>query len=460
MAAKALPRDLASRLLDRDAELWNLYGPTETTIWSTAGRVSAGRTTVRLGDPLSRTRLYVLDKRMDPVPYGVAGELYIGGIGLARGYLFRPGLTAERFVPDPFAAKPGARLYRTGDLVRTHPDKGLEFIGRLDHQVKIRGHRIELGEIESALVKHPGISQAVVDTRDDLTDGKSLAAYIIVRSSPPPSAAELRNFLKESLPDYMIPSTFSVMEAMPLTLNGKLDRSALHNLDDPRPDRQTSAAVVQGATQEVIAAVWEAVLRRSPIGADQSFFELGGHSLLATQVMSRLRDAFGIPIPLRVLFERRTVAALAQRIDSLRMVVRGTAEVALHRIVQEGPRRLSFAQESLWFLDRLDPGRSTFNMYSAVRIRGPLNIPALRNSVNELIRRHESLRTTFRMIDGAPQQCVASELEIDVPLIDLENIPAEERLAGSRRAVRRVGAPAVLPDRRTARTACSPSAGQ
>jgi amino acid adenylation domain-containing protein len=308
---EAMTRDLANQLLQRQAEVWNLYGPTETTVWSTRAVIREGETgAVSIGRPLANTQVYVLDEDLSPVPVGVTGELYIGGVGLARGYLNRPGLTAERFVPNPFGI--GERLYRTGDRCCWQADGTLEFLGRVDHQVKVRGFRIELGEIEAALLKHPGVRQAVTVAREDEPDEKRLVAYVVAKESWSLGAGELRTHLKQSLPDYMVPSAFLILEALPLTPNGKVDRRAL-----PAPgDRVEERAYVGPRTpvEEVLTAIVGDVLRLEQVGVHDNFFDLGGHSLLAMRVTARARQAFGVELPLRTLFEAPTIAELAPRL--------------------------------------------------------------------------------------------------------------------------------------------------
>lgn len=309
---EALPRDLANRLLGRVGELWNLYGPTETTIWSAATRVEPGDGPVPIGGPLANTQLYVLDRLLRPVPIGIHGELCIGGAGVARGYLGRAELTAARFVADPFAAEPGARLYRTGDQCRYRPDGTLEFLGRLDGQVKLRGFRIELGEIEAALCRHPAVRTAVAVTRDDGGDAR-LVAYLVPRDpAEQPASPRLRTFLRASLPAYMVPATFAWLPALPLTPNGKVDRRAL-----PAPD--TAAEPLAGdetdepqdGAELQLTHIWEEVLGRHPIGATTDFFDLGGHSLSAVRLFARIEEAFGQRLPLATLFQAPTIRELA-----------------------------------------------------------------------------------------------------------------------------------------------------
>jgi acyl carrier protein len=252
---------------------------------------------------------YVLDARLAPVPVGVAGELCIGGVGLARGYLGRPGLTAERFVPNPFAATPGERLYRTGDLARYLPDGNLEFLGRIDHQVKVRGYRIELGEIEATLTAHPAVREAVVVAREEGAGEKRLVAYVVGEAS----GAELRAFVRSKLPEYMVPSAFVALAALPLTANGKIDRRALP-APEGRPEQERAYVAPRTPVEEVLAGIWAEVLRLDRVGVQDNFFDLGGHSLLATQVVSRLREAFSVELPLRALFETPTIMDLAEAI--------------------------------------------------------------------------------------------------------------------------------------------------
>ena len=307
---EALPADLAARLCATGALVWNVYGPTETTIWSTAHRVGDAAGPVPIGRPIANTRTYVLDRLGEPVPIGVPGELYIGGAGVARGYIDRPELTQERFVVDRFSDDPGARLYRTGDIVRYRPDGALEFLGRVDHQVKVRGFRIELGEIEAVLAQHPAVVEAVVVAREDRPGDRYLAAYL--RSvGPAPTVAELRAFLKESLPDYMVPSTFTSLPAFPLTPNGKVDRRRLPEPDDRRAVSRAPFLAPRGRIEDAIAAAWRAVLRLDQVGVDDNFFDLGGHSLLLVQVQAKLRSALDRDIAIVEMFQYPTVRSMA-----------------------------------------------------------------------------------------------------------------------------------------------------
>jgi amino acid adenylation domain-containing protein len=307
---EALAVDLAQSLTAGSSRVWNLYGPTETTIWSTAGRLVRGGP-VTIGGPIGNTQAYILDDYLQAVPVGVCGELYIGGIGLARGYAKRPGLTAERFIADPFGS--GKRLYRTGDLARWRADGELEYLGRADHQVKVRGYRIELGEIEAALRGDAGIRDCVVVAREDAPGDKRLVAYLVGEGEATTDTNELRARLQRSLPEYMVPSAFVTLDALPLTPNGKVDRRAL-----PAPEgRPEVTAFVAPRTpiEEAVAAIWCELLRLDRVGVHDNFFELGGHSLLATRVIARLREVLEVELPLRALFQRPTIAELAVRIS-------------------------------------------------------------------------------------------------------------------------------------------------
>jgi len=309
-----LGRDLADALLNRSAELWNLYGPTETTIWSSVQRIAVDDQPVSIGRPIANTSIYILDDSLEPVPIGVIGELYIAGSGVARGYLNRADLSAERFVPDPFCRTAGARMYRTGDLARHRSDGTIECLGRVDHQVKIRGFRIELGEIESAMQMHPSVRQAVVVDREDAPGDKRLVAYWIGADDEQIDVGELRRQLHERLPDYMIPAAFVRLDALPLTPNGKLDRRALPAPDTDRHELGESYIAPRDHEERTLAAIWSQLLSRSTIGAHDNFFELGGHSLLATRLVSKIREAMAVSLPLRTVFDAPTLASLAERI--------------------------------------------------------------------------------------------------------------------------------------------------
>lgn len=335
---EALPWDLAQQLLARCRALWNMYGPTETTIWSAVSQVRAEDGATFVGHPIANTQLYVLDEQRQPLPVGVAGELYIGGDGLARGYLHRPDLTAERFVPDPFSATPEARMYRTGDMVAYRPDGHLAFLGRVDHQVKIRGFRIELGEIEARLREYGGVNEVVVLAREDTPGDKRLVAYVQMRGAATLDAEALRAFLQQWLPEYMLPSVFVTIDQFPLTPNGKIDRRALPPPAVGRGGAGPNYVAPRSPVEERLAAIWGDVLGIEPVGVQDNFFVLGGHSLLATRVVARVRDVFGVDMPLRRLFEAPTVAGLSDYVETAHWAAQGAADAdnGGHALREEG----------------------------------------------------------------------------------------------------------------------------
>jgi amino acid adenylation domain-containing protein/non-ribosomal peptide synthase protein (TIGR01720 family) len=428
---------------DLPFQLINNYGPTEGTVVTTSGRVPANASRAAapsIGRPIDNTRLYILNQHLQLVPIGVPGELHIGGAGLARGYLNRPDLTAEKFVTDPFAAPASGggqagtsnRLYKTGDLVRYLPNGEIEFLGRIDQQVKVRGCRIELGEIEAALTRHPAIKTAAVISHTDDVGSPRLAAYLVPQQLPAPSSIELRAFLKRTLPDYMVPAAFVVLDALPLTPNGKVDRRAL-----PAPEwlpTRGAYSAPRTPVEEILADTWSQVLHVKRVGIHDDFFELGGHSLLATQVVSRVREAFHVDLPLRSLFEAPTVAELARSVEAARCGA--PADVGSITRGDGSDLPLSFAQQRLWFLDRLEPGSPLYNVAAAVRLTGSLDVTALERSLNEVVRRHEVLRATFPAIDGQAQLVVTPSLNVPLPVTDLQALPQPYREAEAQRLMR------------------------
>lgn len=393
---EALPGPLAAGIRSRVQDLWNVYGPTETTVWSTAQRVGAatGGRGPSLGRPLLNTSMYVLDALLSPVPVGSAGELYIGGAGLARGYLGQPGLTARQFLPDPFASAdsdPGARMYATGDLVRYRHNGHLEFLGRRDHQVKVRGHRIELGEVEARLTEYPSVTQAAVLALGTGAD-RFLVGYVVRKDQAPDGTSDLMGHLRATLPAYMIPARIVELCQLPLTANGKIDRKAL---PAPPPFLETGYVPPATRTECVIAQAWTEVLGLERVGVHDDFFALGGHSLRATQLTALLRERLCVDLTARLVFEAPTVRALAAAL--------GTESRAeqVPAYPDEGPAPLSHAQRRLWFLDRLRPGRTDYNVPSAVRLAGPLDTGVLESAIATVLERHDILRSRFvSMADG------------------------------------------------------------
>jgi amino acid adenylation domain-containing protein len=432
---EALPAELLERCHDRlDAELCNLYGPTEAAVevasW-VCGR-EPGRTTAPIGRPISNLRIHLLDRGGELVPVGVAGELHAGGAGLGRGYLNRPDLTADRFVPDALSGSPGERLYRTGDLARHLPGGEIEYLGRLDHQIKIRGFRIETGEIEACLADHPAVRDAVVLARTDGPSGAVLVAYVVAAGAQP-SAVELAAALRARLPDYMVPSGWVFLPALPLSPNGKLDRNAL-----PAPERFSAAAETASSAgtaprtpeEELLAGLWAQLLDLPRVGIDDNFFALGGHSLLGARLVARVRDALGVDLPLRTLFEAPTVAELAACLSVARRSAPLPPLVPRPRrpYEEETEVPLSFAQERLWLIDQLAPGSAAYNIPLAVRLDGDLDPAGLARSLAAVVRRHETLRTTFRAAGGRPVQVIAPAPAFALPLVDLTLVPAAARL--------------------------------
>lgn len=415
-------------------EVLNHYGPTETTVGSLTLRIkdydwrSAGVPTVPIGKPIANTRIYVLDPHGEPVPVGVAGELYIGGDGVTAGYINQPVLTAERFVFERFVSDPDAKMYRTGDLVRYLPDGNVEFLGRADDQVKIRGFRIELGEIGSVLLRHAGVKQAVVLALADERGDRALVAYVVGTAH----GDELRSYLRTQLPEYMMPSAIIELPKLPLNANGKIDRQALPKPEDVKGAQRVTVAP-RTPSEEVIAAIWEEVLKREGIGVEDNFFEFGGHSLLATQIASRLREHFRTPVPVRAVFEAPSIAELARRMDAVRREEQGLVPPPIQPVPRNGDLPLSYAQERLWVLDQIEPDNPLYNIARSLRLRGALNTEALQRALNEIVRRHESQRTTFATKNGHPVQVIASELFLPLVVHDLTALPEEAREREARR---------------------------
>ena len=430
---EALSAQLAHQILETGSELWNLYGPTEATIWSTIYQVGAKKTVATtkdalssIGCPIANTQIYILDKHLQPVPLGVAGELYIGGDGLARGYLNRPELTQEKFIPNPFDNSLSERLYKTGDLARYLSDGKIEFLGRIDHQVKIRGFRIELGEIEVVLNTHPQIQQAVVIATENTAGNKGLVAYLVTRDESLTSK-QLREFLFSKLPEYMVPSAFVTLDTLPLTPNGKVDRRALPAPCGTRPELDKPLAKPRTFVEEILVSLWLDILGLEQVGIYDNFFELGGHSLLATQVIYRVRSALQVELPLRCLFESPAIAQLAESIETIMKVGQGLNAPPIVPVPRSQHLPLSFAQQRLWFLNQVEPNNTAYNLLDAVRLTGSLNIPALEQSLNEIVRRHEILRTTFTTVNGEPVQVIAPTLTLTMQVIDLKALPEDQQ---------------------------------
>ena len=404
----------------------NNYGPTEATVVATSGCIEPDaqlETSPSIGRPIANTQIYILDAHLQPVPPGAVGSLYIGGDGLARGYHRQQALTAEKFIPHPFSTTPGARLYNTSDLARYRIDGSIEFLGRQDTQIKLRGYRIETGEIEQAFLSHKAVQECIVIKREDVIEGGCLVAYIVGKTQNVASEIqELRRFLQKKLPAYMMPASIVVLERLPLTANGKIDRHSL-----PVPDSGTlnqkehrSEKKFLSPMEELTLQSWQQVLQREDIGVQENFFEIGGHSLLATQVTARLRKLAGVELPLQAIFEAPTVAELALRVQQ--QLQQGLTQqvppiVPMPRSTELLP---SFAQQRLWFLDQLEPGNTSYNIPITIEIAGSLDLAVLDISFAQLIERHEVLLTIFREREGQPYHVIIPHGSLNTTLIDLQ----------------------------------------
>ncbi len=431
----------------RGRNFFNAYGPTETSVCATVEKWTDETLKVTIGRPIANTQVYILDSHLQPVPIGVVGELHIGGLGLARGYLNRPELTQEKFIPNPFekdevipptplnkGCNEPSKLYKTGDLCRYLPDGNIEYLGRIDNQVKIRGFRIELGEIETVLSQHNAVKTAVVIAQEDETNQKRLVAYIIPKveivstqkEENSLNVTELRQFLKAKLPEYMIPSAFVILESLPLTPNGKTDYRAL-----PSPEFQSQAQYIapRNPIEEILSSIWAKVLKVSQVGIHDNFFELGGHSLLATQLISRIREAFQVEMPLRELFVAPTIAELSQEIKRLSEGEQLTELPILPRD-KTAELPLSFAQTRLWFLAEFESNSSFYNIPLALRLEGNLNSEILIQSLEEICDRHEALRTNFITVDGIPTQVIQARTWT-VTVVDLQHLSGSEQAIAS-----------------------------
>jgi len=413
----------------------NLYGPTEASIGCICHEVRGNENAkIPIGKPIANAHAIILDREMNLVPMGVVGELYITGTCLGLGYLNDEEKTRAAFVDNPFGEIDHDKLYRTGDLARYLSEGEIEFLGRIDHQVKIRGFRIEPGEIEAALRRHPTLHQAVVIAREDLPGDKDLVAYVVPNqdATTTPSVGDLRSFLREKLPAYMVPSAIVVLEALPLTPNGKIDRRALPAPDPSSFRAENAYAAPRTPLEERLVEIWEEVLGLGRVGVRDNFFELGGHSLLATRVVSRVRAVFGVELPLLSLFEAPTIAGLAERIGIARRGAQSLPAPPLVAASRDAQLPLSFSQQRLWLLDQLELDGTSYNIWNAVRLDGGLDVEALRRSLNEIVRRHEALRTTITAVGGEPVQVIAPSTDIKLPIEDLTTLPEAQREAEAR----------------------------
>jgi acyl carrier protein len=424
------------------ATLYNEYGPTEATVWCSVYQTTRQEVgdRVPIGKPIDNMQLYVLDANLEPVPMGVPGELYVAGDGLARGYVSQPQLTRERFLAHPHVA--GARLYRTGDRARYREDGNVEFLGRVDQQVKLRGYRIELGEVEHVLSGAPGVYQAAVLLRQDKPEQQRLVGYVTGQPELKSLLDQTRSYIAARLPQHMVPSVIVWLDVMPLTTTGKINRRVL-----PIPEETAGHAATKIAprnqAEEVLAELWKSVLGVPEAGIHDNFFEQGGHSLLATQLVSRIREAFNVEVSLRMLFERPTIVGLAQEVMRLCRGERKAFEIPpIVRVSRDQPLPLSYSQQRMWLMYRLAPEGTAYNMPFASRQMGPLNKSALRRTIDAICSRHEAFRTTFAMTGDGPVQIISPFQPLHWVEVDLLRLPGEQR---RREAARLVEQEANLP---------------
>ncbi|MEW6735278.1 MAG: amino acid adenylation domain-containing protein, partial [Acidobacteriota bacterium] len=425
---------------DQNPNLINMYGITETTVHVTYRLLTITDLNQGsiIGRPMPDLQAYILDKDCKLTSIGVVGEIYVGGDGLSRGYLYRPELTAERFIANTFGHQPGARLYKTGDLARYLPNGEIEFLGRVDHQVKIRGFRIELGEIEAVLSKHPAVRECVVLAREDTANEKRLVGYVVPNNSDTITINNLRHFIAEKLPDYMIPAAFVLLDTFPQTPSGKIDRRALPAPDAARPQLVEAYTSSRNKIEEILVSIWTEILGIVNIGIHDNFFDLGGRSLNATQVMSRVKKVFNIELPLQSLFESPTVAGLAENIEKARSQASDlttsvkSSDLPIVPVSRTQPLSLSWAQQRMWFLYQQVPS-NVYNVPLAMRIIGTLDLIAFTRSLNEVIKRHEILRTVYTVQQGQTYQVIEPELHLNISVVDLQHIPTLMREAETQR---------------------------
>ncbi len=402
--------------------LFNEYGPTETVVGCVVYEASGfkGSGSVPIGRVIPNVSVYVLDKYLNPVPVGVPGELYIGGVGVARGYLGRPDLTAERFIPDPFGDINGSRLYKTGDLVKILPDGNIEFIGRIDNQVKVRGYRIELGEIEEALRQLDEVAEAVVVLRKGNANDNVIVGYVVgdKKINKSEIVETIREKLSKSLPEYMIPAHIVVIDKMPVNVHGKIDRKKLPEISIEREQLKTEFVEARNATEEKLVNIWKNLLGIERIGIRDNFFDLGGHSLIVTQMISRVREEFGIELPVRTIFENPTVEDLSYAIKNFSAV---PELPPVKRVPRDKPLPLSFNQQRIWFLEKLNPGQTIYNMQTAIKVYGKIDLTVLKKSLAKLVNRHESLRTVFQEENGIPSQIILNEIDLMIESKKMNN---------------------------------------
>ncbi|MFP5260526.1 MAG: amino acid adenylation domain-containing protein [Blastocatellia bacterium] len=420
------------RLLAEDGRcrFYNLYGPTECTVDATVGCVNETPGRPNIGRPIPNAKAYILDAELHPSPVGVTGMLWVGGAGVARGYLQRPDLTADKFMPDPFSDEPGVRMYKTGDLARYLHDGNIEYIGRGDDQVKLRGFRIEVGEVEALINGHPGIKQCAVTMREDRPGDRRLVAYAIPSDDDAPSIDDLKIYLRRHLADYMVPSAFVILESLPLTVNGKIDRRALPKPENPADERREDYLLPSSPQYDLLSDIFTGVLGVEAPGINDNFFELGGHSLLATQLLLEVEKVFGVNLPLRTFFDNPTLAGIGEAIDAATYSQPGFYGAPLEPAAREQYLPLSYAQKWMWYLlEHQRAGSEVYNIPFALRLGGALNYEAMGRALCEVMRRHETLRTLFKVINGERMQTILPPAPFTLGIVDLSALPCVEREA-------------------------------
>ena len=442
LGGEAFPGKLLAQLRELGAgcKILNHYGPTESTIGvlvnalgtaadeeSSSQEADAEVVPVPLGRPIANAEAYILDRRLQIVPVGVTGELYISGTGLAAGYWHLPEQTAERFIAHPFAIQPGARIYRTGDLARYTSQGLIEFVGRRDNQVKIRGYRIEPGEIEAIIGQYTNVHDVVVVARKDMLEEQRLVCYVVPHHRPAPTAEQLRTYIRTYVPEYMVPAAYVLLDAIPLTLNGKVDRDQLPEPGYHERDTLSVSKEPRSPIEEILCDIWKSLLGVPAVGVHDDFFRLGGHSLLATQIISQVRIMLSVELSVLSLFEAPTIAQFAQRIAQALSSEQGIEVLPLVPMERTQDLPLSFAQQRLWFLDQLEADSLAYLTPRAFRLSGTLDVSALDRSLAGLVERHENLRTTFHEHEGQPVQIIHGREIFSLPFIDLRELPVEER---------------------------------
>jgi amino acid adenylation domain-containing protein len=444
------------KLIDRIREqspgcrIINHFGPTETTVGVMTHELEADSDSRRdggipLGRPLPNTKAYLLDAALCLAATNVDAGLYIGGAGLARGYMNQAALTAEKFVPDPFSRVQGERLYQTGDLARLSPDDSVRFLGRVDHQIKIRGFRVELGEIEACLRRHPSVRNAVVEVSNHESAGAQLVAYVVPRSTDHPAGTELHGFLRDSLPDYMLPASYLLLESLPLTPNGKIDRNALAAADRGRAERIGAFVSPRGLGEEIMASLWREVLGVDQLSVHDSFLRVGGDSLTATQLVSRVRKAFQVELPVQSIFDAPTISEFTAVVERAMRSGQQSRFSPILPVPRDTDLPLSFAQERLWGIHQLDPQSPVYNSTLYQYLNGPFDIEMFERALNEIVSRHEVLRTTFPNVEGSPKQIISPPAPIIIRRLDFESLCFRDEAECKREVQRFIEAEKELP---------------